>query len=75
MIASRTSTGKPLDRTAQAGNGVLDVATQGDECRNRPQGYQATGHGILDNGQAVFIMDEGLDGSLNGLQVHVVHLI
>ena len=75
MIIARASAGSTLDRTPQAGNGVLDVATQGDECRNRPQGYQATGHGILDNGQAVFIMDEGLDGSLNGLQVHVVHLI
>ena len=75
MIISLASAGKTLDRTPQAGDGVLDVATQGNKCRNRPQGYQATGHGVFDNGQAVFIFNEGLDGSLNGLQVHIINLI
>ena len=74
MIISLASAGSTLDRTPQTGDCVLDVATQGNECRNRPQGYQATGHGIFDNGQAVLIINESVDGSFKGLQVHVIHL-
>ena len=75
MIISLASAGSTLDCTAQTGDGVLDVAAQGDKCCYRPQGYQATGHGVLDNGQAIFIINESQDGSFNGLQVHFVHLI